>query len=97
MTPATLQFVTRRREGAKARNTPIFAPSRLRVNPFSRHPREPKATGGQRGGPTPDQSVYTRAPVKDSRVRGNDEVWNGRVVHSVSSCLRASQSSDLGK
>jgi hypothetical protein len=66
-----------------------FAPSRLRVSPLSRHPREG-------GGPSPELPVCLTGPVMDSRLRGNDEVWGGGELHVrsatsfVPSCLRAS-------
>ena len=90
MTQISFQFFTRRREDAKMGVLHAFAPSRLRVNPLSRHPRDG-------GGPSPEPSVYTKAPVLDSRLRGNDEVCDrgGKLIkgrtYFVPSCLRASQ------
>ena len=68
MTQTSFKFITRGREDAEMGVLHAFASSRLRVIPLSRHRREG-------GGPSPDRTVYTKAPVLDSRLRGNDELW----------------------
>jgi dihydrofolate synthase / folylpolyglutamate synthase len=60
-----------------------------------RHSREPQATEGQRGNPSPDLTVVTDGlevtggPVLDSRLRGNDEIFEIDTAEDINFAFSA--------